>query len=113
MEKLAVAAIAGNVLIRTDPNSPANSNVNVNRSSMPKRILGKTGAEVSALVIGGVAGMVMKPTPEFNPSELANAALDSGITYFDTASAYGDGQSPEGRLSGNRFLLTPSGKIWE
>jgi aryl-alcohol dehydrogenase-like predicted oxidoreductase len=63
------------------------------RPAIPRRILGKTGVEVPVLVIGGVAGMAMKPSPDFNPSELAAAALDAGITYFDTASAYGDGQS--------------------
>ena len=33
------------------------------------------------------------PTAAFHPAELANAALDAGITYFDTAAGYGNGQS--------------------
>ena len=60
---------------------------------MEKRILGKTGAEVSVLALGGVAGMGMKPTNEFDPAELANAAIDAGITYLDTAPGYSNGQS--------------------
>ncbi|OFY57970.1 MAG: hypothetical protein A2X04_06290, partial [Bacteroidetes bacterium GWF2_41_9] len=60
---------------------------------LPKRILGKTGVEVSVLVLGGVAGMGMKPTNEFNPADLANAAIDEGITYLDTAPGYSNGQS--------------------
>jgi len=60
---------------------------------IPKRILGKTGVEVTALILGGVSGMMQKPTAEFDPAELANAALDAGINYFDTAPSYGAGQS--------------------
>lgn len=37
--------------------------------------------------------MMAVPTKEFDPAELANAALDAGINYFDTAVAYGAGQS--------------------
>jgi aryl-alcohol dehydrogenase-like predicted oxidoreductase len=33
------------------------------------------------------------PTAKFHPAELANAALDAGINYFDTAPSYGNGQS--------------------
>jgi len=61
--------------------------------AIPRRILWKTGVEVSALIIGGVVGMKEKPTPELHPAELANAALDAGINYFDTAPGYGAGQS--------------------
>lgn len=93
MEKLALAAVAGNTLIRTDLTGPLSTGIEAAKPKIPKRILGKTGVEVPALIIGGVAGMLMKPSAEFDPSELANAALDAGITYFDTAPAYGDGQS--------------------
>ncbi len=63
------------------------------KPAIPRRILGKTGVEVSALIIGGVVGMKEKPTAKFHPAELANAALDAGINYFDTAAGYGAGQS--------------------
>ena len=62
-------------------------------SEIPKRTLGKTGVEVSCLALGGVTGMQLKPTAEFNPSEMANAALNAGINYFDTSPSYGGGQS--------------------
>jgi aryl-alcohol dehydrogenase-like predicted oxidoreductase len=63
------------------------------KNGIPKRILGKTGVEVTTLILGGVSGMMQKPTKEFHPAELANAALDLGINYFDTAASYGAGQS--------------------
>jgi aryl-alcohol dehydrogenase-like predicted oxidoreductase len=63
------------------------------KNGIPKRILGKTGVEVTALILGGVSGMMQKPTADFHPAELANAALDAGINYFDTAASYGAGQS--------------------
>jgi len=65
----------------------------LSKSGIPKRILGKTGVKVSIIVLGGVSGMVQKPTSEFHPAELANAALEAGINYFDTAPSYGAGQS--------------------
>lgn len=65
----------------------------IQKIGIPKRLLGKTGVEVSCLILGGVSGMMQKPTPEFHPAELANAALDAGITYFDTAPSYSAGQS--------------------
>lgn len=65
----------------------------VKKIGIPKRILGKTGVEVTALILGGVSGMMQKPTAKFHPAELANAALDAGINYFDTAASYGAGQS--------------------
>jgi len=91
--KLGVAAIAGNAFLHSDIPGLINQGNGEKKSDMPKRILGKTGVQVPVLVLGGVAGMMMKPTSEFDPSELASAALDGGINYFDTAPAYGDGQS--------------------
>jgi aryl-alcohol dehydrogenase-like predicted oxidoreductase len=63
------------------------------KPALPSRMLGKTGVKISALILGGVAGMKEPPTAKFHPAELANAALDAGITYFDTAPSYNNGQS--------------------
>jgi aryl-alcohol dehydrogenase-like predicted oxidoreductase len=70
------------------PSVPAAS-----KSSVPRRVLGKTGVEVSALALGGVVGIMRAPGPDFDPVWLAETALNLGITYFDTAPGYGDGQS--------------------
>jgi hypothetical protein len=63
------------------------------KSAIPRRPLGKTGVDVPVLILGGVVAMKQAPTLSFHPAQLADAALDAGITYFDTAAAYGDGQS--------------------
>lgn len=63
------------------------------KPAIPKRVLGKTGVEVSVLILGGFPTMKDPPTARFHPAELANAAIDAGINYFDTAPAYGNGQS--------------------
>jgi aryl-alcohol dehydrogenase-like predicted oxidoreductase len=60
---------------------------------IPRRMLGKTGVEVSALALGGVIGMMLPPTADHDPTALAEMALDLGITYFDTAPSYNSGQS--------------------
>jgi aryl-alcohol dehydrogenase-like predicted oxidoreductase len=63
------------------------------RAAIPRHTLGKTGAEVSILALGGVIGMQLPPSEKHDPAALAETALDLGITYFDTAPGYNKGQS--------------------
>jgi aryl-alcohol dehydrogenase-like predicted oxidoreductase len=63
------------------------------RAVIPKRILGKTGANVTILALGGVIGMQLPPSKDHDPAAIAETALDLGITYFDTAPSYNNGQS--------------------
>ena len=58
-------------------------------ASMPRRKLGKTGVEVSILSLGGMFDTV-------NNQLLLRQALNWGVTYWDTAEAYGNGLSEEG-----------------
>lgn len=57
------------------------------------RPLGRTGVKVTLLALGGYTGMKEPRSDKFDPVEMADAAIDAGIRYFDTAPAYGDGQS--------------------
>jgi hypothetical protein len=61
--------------------------------AIPRRSLGKTGVEVSILALGGVIGMQLPPSSNHDPAAIAETALDMGITYFDTAPSYNNGQS--------------------
>ena len=61
--------------------------------AISRHTLGKTGVEVSILALGGVIGMQLPPSDKHDPAAIADAALDLGITYFDTAPAYNNGQS--------------------
>jgi hypothetical protein len=85
------------------------------RLKLPRRLLGKTGVEVSALALGGVIGMQLPPSADHDPVALAETALDLGITYFDTAPAYNNGQSETnyGQVLARRrqevFLATKTG----
>ena len=63
------------------------------RAVIPKRVLGKTGVNVSILALGGVIGMQLPPSKNHDPAAIAETALDLGITYFDTAPSYNNGQS--------------------
>ena len=76
------------VLAAADAPSPAKVG-----SKFPQRVLGKTGVEVSALALGGVIGMKLPPSADHDPVAIAETALNLGMTYFDTAPAYNDGQS--------------------
>ncbi len=61
-------------------------------SGMPTRILGKTGARVSILGMGGGSRFLMYKEEEKGLAAL-NHALDLGITYVDSAYTYGNGES--------------------
>ncbi|HXF54818.1 MAG TPA: aldo/keto reductase [Hyphomicrobiaceae bacterium] len=61
---------------------------------MERRRLGKTGLEVSLLGFGcgTVSGLMVRGT-QVEQDRAVHRAIDLGITYFDTAAAYGDGAS--------------------
>jgi len=61
---------------------------------MEQRPLGKTGLSVSVLGYGcGAIGGLMVKGSAAEQDRAIGRAIDQGITYFDTASAYGDGVS--------------------
>jgi len=61
---------------------------------MRTRMLGRTGLTVSVLGLGcgAVGGLMVRGSPADQERVVARA-LEVGVTYFDTAPAYGDGQS--------------------
>ncbi len=62
--------------------------------SMPTRILGRTGARVSILAMGG-GSRFLAYQDEDKALEALNHAFDLGISYMDTAFSYGNGRSEE------------------
>ena len=78
---------------------------------IPKRRLGKTGIEVTVLGLGG-EGLLRVPGREREARLLINTALDLGVSYFETASAYDGSESYYGgALKGRRqgvFLASKS-----
>ena len=70
-------------------------------ATMPKRKLGKTGVEVSILNLGGMFDTI-------NNQLLLKQALKWGVTYWDTAEAYGNGLSEEG--FGRFFARNPEAR---
>jgi uncharacterized protein len=61
--------------------------------SIPRRQLGKTGIEVSALGMGGYH--LGSAKTQKDAVEMVARAIDAGITFFDNAWDYHDGQSEE------------------
>lgn len=61
--------------------------------TVPKRALGRTGAQVSALGLGGYHLGTVKTEQEAH--EIVAKALDHGINFFDNAWEYHDGLSEE------------------
>ena len=58
---------------------------------MEKRVLGKTGMEVSVLGFGG-AEIGYASTPVETVAQLLGGALDAGLNVIDTAECYGNGE---------------------
>ncbi|HME31144.1 MAG TPA: aldo/keto reductase [Terriglobales bacterium] len=58
---------------------------------MERRKLGKNGLEVSTLGYGcmGLSGMYGQPLPRAEGVKMIRAAFERGVTFFDTAEAYG------------------------
>src|SRR5882672_7264047 len=61
---------------------------------LPKRVLGRTGARVSILAMGG-GSRFLSYKDEDKALEALNRAFDLGIRYMDTAYGYGNGVSEE------------------
>jgi uncharacterized protein len=81
--------------------SPAASSATPN-AEMEYRTLGSTGLRVSAIGYGGAPLGLTNYLGEWSPTDAAqrqgaieaiHRALEVGVTYFDTALAYGDGES--------------------
>jgi aryl-alcohol dehydrogenase-like predicted oxidoreductase len=64
---------------------------------MKKRVLGKSGLEVSALGYGamGLSTAYSAATPKAEAIPLIRAAVERGVTLFDTAEAYGPFKNEE------------------
>lgn len=75
---------------------------------IPKRTLGRTGAKVSILAFGCGSRFLMYKD-EGSATAILNHAIDLGITYLDTAYAYGDGQS-ETRVG--KVMASRRKEIW-
>src|SRR5208337_3617182 len=80
-----LAVGTGTVGALAAPEAPAAAKATI----VPKRQLGKTGVDVSILNLGGMFDTI-------NNQLLLKQALKWGVTYWDTAEAYGDGLSEEG-----------------
>jgi aryl-alcohol dehydrogenase-like predicted oxidoreductase len=94
-------------------------------TAMEQRILGRTGVKLSVLGFGcGAVGGLMVRGNAADQERAVARAIEHGINYFDTAAAYGDGESEKnlGRVLktlrpeivvGTKFTILPGdrGKI--
>jgi uncharacterized protein len=78
------------------------------KDALPSRTLGRTGAKVSILAFGCGSRFLMYKEEE-SAQAILNHAIDLGITYLDTAYAYGDGES-ESRVG--KVMATRRKEVW-
>jgi uncharacterized protein len=81
LETTALGTVAAGSLVAAD-------------TKIPTRLLGKTGARVSILAMGGGSRFLLYKD-EDKAIEAVQKALDFGITYIDTAQQYGNGLSEQ------------------
>jgi predicted aldo/keto reductase-like oxidoreductase len=62
------------------------------KTTLPTRVLGRTGARVSMLAMGGGSRFLQYGTDDLAVAAI-NHAIDHGITYIDTAYGYANGLS--------------------
>ena len=107
--KASAAVVTGSFVARPRLRVRGNSQAEV-REGVPHRPLGKTGALVSCLGVGGYHLGSIKEEKE--STELVARALDAGINFFDNCWEYHDGVSEErlgAALKGKRdkaFVMT-------
>ena len=100
--EIGTAAGAG-VLLLNDVSSAGTA-----KEALPSRTLGRTGAKVSILAFGCGSRFLMYKD-EDSAQAILNRAIDLGITYLDTAYAYGDGES-ENRVG--KVMATRRKEVW-
>ena len=88
LESIGLGAAAGTTLLLLTDGAVATPTAD----AIPKRTLGRTDAKVSILAFGCGSRFLMYKDDD-SASAILNRAIDLGITYLDTAYAYGDGQS--------------------
>jgi uncharacterized protein len=104
LENVGIGAAASTSLLLLKDVAVADTAKNV----LPQRTLGCTGAKVSILAFGCGSRFLMYKD-EDSATAILNRAIDSGITYLDTAYAYGDGES-ETRVG--RVMATRRKDVW-
>ncbi len=69
--------------------------MNTTQGALPRRPLGKTGAQVSEIGFGAwaIGGSWGEEVEEAIALDALRAAADAGVTFFDTADVYGGGRS--------------------
>ncbi len=104
LESIGLGAAAGTTLLLLTDGAVATPTTD----AISKRALGRTGAKVSILAFGCGSRFLMYKD-EDSASAILNRAIDLGITYLDTAYAYGDGQS-ETRVG--KVMATRRKQVW-
>jgi aryl-alcohol dehydrogenase-like predicted oxidoreductase len=104
LENIGLGAAAASTLLSLKDVAGAQ----LEKGVLPSRTLGRTGTKVSILAFGCGSRFLMYKD-EDSATAILNRAIDSGITYLDTAFAYGDGES-ETRVG--RVMATRRKGVW-
>src|ERR1700738_600199 len=86
-----LGTIFARAAMRWDSATPAPSTLRLKGETMQKRKLGKGSLEVSAIGLGcmGMSWSYGPPKDKQEMTTLLRAAVERGITFFDTAEVYG------------------------
>ena len=108
LEQLGLGAVAGAGAWLLQDVAGAETEAHSPTNPLPSRTLGRTAAKVSILAFGCGSRFLMYEDEEKAHAAL-NHAIDLGITYLDTAYAYGDGKS-ESRVG--QVMASRRKEVW-
>lgn len=91
MKAVSIAGVSSAISARTlaQTGAPAATPETAAPPNVPTRTFGKTGEKVSMLALGGIFDIVSNQL-------ILQRALDFGVTYWDTANGYNNGNSEKG-----------------
>jgi predicted aldo/keto reductase-like oxidoreductase len=107
---MGVGSVVGAGSALAQPATPADA-APVKTTKVPTRAFGKTGVQVSMLGLGGIFDTISNQL-------VLKQAVDWGVTYWDTAEGYGNGNSEKGmgafleknpQARKDMFIVTKSG----
>lgn len=82
-------------------------------AELPRRVLGRTGLEVTCMTFGSAPCGISKEVPVSEVSRITNLAIDEGINFIDTAPRYGKAEEGIGLALGRRRKqIYLASKIW-
>jgi len=103
----------GLALVLTNQSARANEPAASGPIPLPKRVLGKTGLQVTTMTLGTAPCGICKSIAPPEIAKIVNRAIDEGVNCIDTAPLYDDAEEGVGLALGRRRAdVVLATKVW-